>query len=273
MHSSDTKLKKVRIKTLYERKAAAEPIAILTAYDASMAALIDQAGVDAVLVGDSLGMVIQGCGRVEAVTMEQMIYHCECVRRGVERALLIGDMPFQSYAFEQQAVANAARLMSQGGVDMVKLEGAGPTLEVISALTQRDIPVCGHLGLTPQSVAKLSGYRIQGRNEEAAAVLREDARRLVDAGVDLLVLECVPEALAEQITADLSVPVIGIGAGRKVDGQVLVSYDVLGISKGRIPSFARCFASGQDQGIAGAMAAYVDAVKQRGFPNASETIA
>ena len=254
---------------LRRMKAARERIAALTAYDASFARALDAAGVDLVLVGDSLGMVVQGHTSTLPVSVDDIVYHTACVARGLHAALLVADMPFQSYATPERALDAATRMLAQGGASMVKLEGAGPLLDSIRFLAERDIPVCAHLGLTPQSVLRLGGYRVQGREQAAAERLRADARAVQDAGADLLVLECVPSALAAEVTAELAIPTIGIGAGPDCDGQILVLHDMLGINSGhRRPRFVRDFLAGSDGSIAGALEAFVQAVKSGEFPTA-----
>ena len=260
----------LNVPELRERKRRGEKIVAVTAYDASFAAAADGAGVDVVLVGDSLGMVVQGHASTLPVTVDQMVYHTACAARGMNRALLIADMPFLSARDAPTALATSRRLMGEGGAAMVKLEGSGWASEVIHALSVRDVPVCAHLGLTPQSVYKLGGFRVQGRDEAAAAHLRSAAREVQDAGADLLVLECVPAALAAEITRDLSIPTIGIGAGVDCDGQVLVMYDLIGISTGRRPRFVKNFLAGHDS-VAGALAAYASAVRAREFPGAEHS--
>jgi 3-methyl-2-oxobutanoate hydroxymethyltransferase len=256
----------VTVPKLRQMKRDGEKIASLTAYDASFARLLDAAGVDFVLVGDSLGMVVQGQRSTLPVTVEDIAYHCACVARGLKHALLVADLPFQSYATTERALAASERMLSYGGASMVKLEGAGVTLEPIRFLAERDIPVCAHLGLTPQSVLKLGGYKVQGREEAAARRLLEDAVAVQDAGADMLVLECVPSALAAEITAALEIPTIGIGAGPDCDGQILVLHDMLGINSGhRRPRFVRDFMAGAPS-IAGAVEAYVAAAKDGSFP-------
>jgi 3-methyl-2-oxobutanoate hydroxymethyltransferase len=210
-------------------------------------------------------MVLQGRESTVPVSMEEMIYHCAMVSRGSERALIVVDMPFMSYATPELAMSNAARLMKEGGAQMVKLEGGAVMVDTVRQLTQRGVPVCAHLGLLPQSVHKLGGYRVQGRDGDAAAAMLADARAMEQAGADLLVLECVPRQLAARISEALTIPVIGIGAGADTDGQVLVLYDMLGITPGKRPSFSHDFLA--DTGsIAGAIAAYVEQVKDGRFP-------
>jgi 3-methyl-2-oxobutanoate hydroxymethyltransferase len=241
------------------------PIACLTAYDATFAQLVDEAGADLVLVGDTLGMVVQGQTSTVPVTMDDMIYHTRLVARGLRRAYLVADMPFLSYVDPPTAVKNAGRLMQEGGARMVKLEGTREQAEIVAALAANGIPVCAHLGLRPQAVEKLGGFRIQGREPEAAAQIAEDARHLEQAGADILLLECIPRALAREIHAAVSVPVIGIGAGPDVDGQILVLYDILDLTPGRKPSFAKNYMAGA-AGVREALANYVREVKERIYP-------
>ncbi|MFZ5537395.1 MAG: 3-methyl-2-oxobutanoate hydroxymethyltransferase [Pseudomonadota bacterium] len=249
-------------------KSRGERMVCLTAYDASLARLVEAAGAEMVLVGDSLGMVVQGHDTTLPVTLDEVIYHTRCVARGLRsvagRAVLIADLPFMSYATPEQALHSAARLMKEGGAQVVKLEGGEPQLETVQALSRQGIPVCAHLGLTPQSVHKLGGYRVQGRDPKAAQAMLEDAVALEAAGADLLILECIPSPLAEAITRALTIPVIGIGAGPACDGQVLVSYDLLGLTP-RPPKFARNYAQSHgapDQ----ALKAFVDDVRSGAFP-------
>src|SRR5688572_29005585 len=251
---------------LRQMKADGERIAALTAYDASFARALEAAGVDLVLVGDSLGMVVQGKSSTIPVTVDEIVYHTACVANGMQAPLLVADMPFQSYATPERALDAATRMLVEGGASMVKLEGAGPLLDSIRFLSERDIPVCAHLGLTPQSVLRLGGYKVQGREQAAAERLRSDARAVADAGADLLVLECVPSALAAEVTAELAIPTIGIGAGPDCDGQILVLHDMLGLNSGhRRPRFVRDFLEGRDS-IEGAVRAYADAVREGSFP-------
>jgi 3-methyl-2-oxobutanoate hydroxymethyltransferase len=251
-------------------KARGEKIACLTAYDVSFAQLLDQAALDIVLVGDSLGMVIQGLDSTIPVSMEEMIYHGKAVSRGVQRALLILDMPFLSDATTRQAVQNAGRFMKEAGANMVKLEGGADQRELVETLTRLGIPVCAHLGLQPQRVHKLGGYRVQGRDADAAEKMLNDAQVLEQAGADLLLLECVPAALAQQVTEQADIPVIGIGAGAQTDGQILVLYDILGISAGRIPRFSKNYMQ-QAESIQQAVEQYVSEVKQGIFPDAQHS--
>jgi len=249
--------------------AAGEKIAMLTCYDASFAGLLDAAGVDVLLVGDSLGMVLQGYDSTVPVSLDEMAYHTQCVARGNTHAWIIGDLPFGSYhASAEQALRTAARLM-QSGAHMVKLEGGGWAAETVRFLVERGIPVCAHLGLTPQSVHALGGYRVQGRDAQAAKTLRQHARELAEAGAAMLVLELMPSALAAELSATLPIPVIGIGAGAGCSGQVLVLHDMLGITRGKLPRFVRDFmADGDHAGgsIDAAVRRYVAAVKDGSFP-------
>jgi 3-methyl-2-oxobutanoate hydroxymethyltransferase len=242
-----------------------EKIAMLTCYDASFAALLDRAGIDALLVGDSLGMVIAGHRSTLPVTSDEMVYHTRCVAMGARSALVIADMCFGSYqASAEQAYGNAVRLMA-AGAKMVKLEGGAWLAPTVEFLVARGIPVCGHLGLQPQSVHRLGGYKAQGKTEASARALREDAQVLTAAGIDLLVLEMVPSPLAVEITAQIPTPTIGIGAGPGCSGQVLVLYDMLGIYPGKPARFVRNFMTGSSD-VEGAVAAYTKAVKDGTFP-------
>ncbi|MDO8597445.1 MAG: 3-methyl-2-oxobutanoate hydroxymethyltransferase, partial [Sulfuricaulis sp.] len=243
-----------------------EKITCLTAYDYSFASLLDRAGIDMVMVGDSLGMVMQGHDSTLPVSVADMVYHSRCVARGVNRALLIVDMPFMSYQQSpQHAMASAGRLMQKGGAQVVKLEGGEPMAETVRFLTGRGIPVCAHLGLTPQSVHQLGGYRVQGRETTTAERIRRDAKLLQEAGASLLVLEAVPSELARTITAELEIPTIGIGAGKDCDGQVLVLQDMLGIYPRPSPKFSKNFMTGA-AGVEAAVTAYISAVKSGSFP-------
>ncbi len=255
----------VNVATLGEMKEAREPIACLTAYDASFARLVDAAGTDVVLVGDTLGMVIQGHATTVPVTMDHVIYHCRSVARGLDRAFLMADMPFMSYTTPEQALDNAVRLMQEGGAMMVKLESGQGQVGVVEYLAKHDIPVCAHLGLRPQSVHKIGGFKVQARGEKAAEQMIADARALEAAGADVLLLECVPNAVGRAIATGVQVPVIGIGAGPDVDGQILVLYDILGVTQGRLPRFAKNFMAGRDSPLE-ALKAYVQAVKSREYP-------
>lgn len=260
-----SELQPVTTATLLAMKQRGERIACVTSYDASFTLLLEAAGVDVLLVGDSLGMVIQGQESTLPVTVQDMIYHASCVARAGRRALRIVDMPFMSYASVARALANAARLMRKGGAHMVKLEGGRVAVEAVQALTAHGIPVCAHLGLTPQSVHQLGGYRVQGRDTESAARLLEEAQLMEAAGAALLVLECIPTELARQVTETLRIPTIGIGAGPHCDGQVLVLYDLLGITPGKRPRFAHDFLEHAGD-IPAALRAFVQAVRAGTFP-------
>lgn len=244
-----------------------EKIACLTAYDASFARLADAAGVEIVLVGDSLGMVVHGHGTTVGVTNEHIVYHTQAVATGLSRAFLMADMPFLSFATRDAAIHGAQQLMQKGGAKMVKLEGGAVQADIVEFLTARGVPVCGHLGLQPQMVHKLGGFKVQGREDALAKQMREDARVLEQAGADMLLIECVPSGLARSITQSAGVPVIGIGAGPDVDAQILVMHDILGVSRGRVPRFVKNFMQGRDD-IEAAMKAYVSEVKSGAFPAA-----
>ncbi len=255
----------VTLATLQRMKADGEKIASLTCYDASFAVLLDSADVDVVLVGDSLGMVIQGYDTTVPVTMDQMVYHSAAVARGLHRPFLIADLPFMSYPSKDLALAHSVRLMQEGGAKMVKLESGGKQTEIVEFLTGHDIAVCAHVGLKPQSVHKTGGFRVQGRERNTAARLLEEARQLEAAGADIVLLECIPATLGSEITAALQVPVIGIGAGPDTDGQILVVYDMLDITSGRKPRFVRNFMDGSGSNLE-AVQRYVRAVKAREYP-------
>lgn len=263
--SSGAKMIKRRtVTTLRKMKQEQEKIVMLTAYDASFGRVLDEQGVDVILIGDSLGMVIQGHPTTIPVTMEDMIYHTRTVAAVAQTALVLADLPFMSYTSPEMALRNCARLMQESNAHMVKLEGGAPQVETVKQLTHHGVPVCAHLGLQPQSVHKLGGYRVQGREEAVAKQMQADALALQDAGADMLLLECVPEALATTITASVEVPVIGIGAGRSCDGQVLVLHDMLGITP-RAPRFSLNFMQ-EGRTIPQAIRAYVEAVKAGSFP-------
>ncbi|MBT8092170.1 MAG: 3-methyl-2-oxobutanoate hydroxymethyltransferase [Gammaproteobacteria bacterium] len=255
----------VNVSTLRRMKTDGEPIACLTAYDASYAALVDAAHTDLVLVGDSLGMVIQGYDTTVPVTVDDIVYHSRIVARGLRRAFLVADMPFMSYTEPGQALDNAVRLMQEGGAMMVKLEGGDDQVGIVQHLARHDIPVCAHLGLKPQSVHKIGGFKVQGREPEQAKEMLASALRLQDAGADIVLVECVPNEAGRAITEALDVPVIGIGAGPDVDGQILVLYDILDITQGRTPRFVKNFQAGCTSPLEAAEA-YVRAVKDRSYP-------
>jgi 3-methyl-2-oxobutanoate hydroxymethyltransferase len=259
----DSTIKPLTANDLVAMKQRGEKITCLTAYDASFSALIDKVGIDMMLVGDSLGMVVQGHDTTLPVTIHDMVYHSQCVSNARRRAFVIADLPFMSYSSPGVAAKNAARLMQIGGAQMVKLEG--PRIEIVSFLVDQGIPVCGHLGLLPQLINQLGSYKVQGKEPVDAARIIVDAHQLQQAGAGLLVLECVPAALAREISAQLSIPVIGIGAGVDCDGQVLVLYDMLNIGIVKRPRFSRNFM--QDAAtIEAAIHTYHQAVKQSQFP-------
>ncbi len=268
--STHADIKKWTLPALAAAKRDQRKLVMLTAYDYGFARVADANGVDLVLVGDSLGMVVQGRDSTLPVTVQDVAYHTAAVARGLGRAMLIADLPFQSDATPERALPASIALL-QAGAEMVKLEGAGHKLEVIRFLAERDIPVCGHLGLTPQSVLKFGGYKVQGRDDEAAAKLRSDALAVAEAGASLLVLECVPSTLAADITIASSVPTIGIGAGPACDGQVLVLHDLLGLDSGhRRPKFVKNFLA-EGGSVAGAIATYAAAVRDGSFPDAEHS--
>jgi 3-methyl-2-oxobutanoate hydroxymethyltransferase len=260
----------VTLTTLAHMKQEGERIACLTCYDASFAALVDEADADVVLVGDSLGMVIQGHDTTVPVTMDHVVYHCRAVARGLNRPFLMADLPFMSYPSKEQALANSVRLMQEGGAKMVKLEsGAGQT-ETVEFLASHDIAVCAHLGLRPQSVHKSGGFRVQGRDSDAGERMLHDAKKLESAGADMLLLECIPAELGRQLTAAVRVPVIGIGAGPDTDGQILVLYDVLDITSGKKPRFVKNFMADAGTNLQ-ALKNYVQSVKKREYPAAEHS--
>lgn len=257
---------RVSIPGLRRKKERGEKISMLTAHDAAFGALVDQAGVDLVLVGDSLGMVALGYDSTVPVTMEEMIHHARAVRRGVREAILVGDMPFLSYQVEPAAaIANAGRFLKEAGCLAVKMEGGEEIAATVAAVVRAGIPVMGHIGLTPQTAGQLGGFKVQGRDERTAAKLLHDARALAAAGAFALVLECVPALLAKQISATVEIPTIGIGAGPYCDGQVLVSHDLLGLFGKFVPSFAKQYAVLADQATA-ALAAFRQEVESGAFP-------
>ncbi|MCH1920281.1 3-methyl-2-oxobutanoate hydroxymethyltransferase [Shewanella sp. A3A] len=258
-------MSKVTAATLLKFKQEGKKFTSLTAYDASFAAAFDEEGIDALLVGDSLGMVLQGHDSTLPVTIDDIVYHTRCVRRGTNRALLIADMPFMSYATPEQGMENAAKLM-QAGANMVKLEGGEWMLDTVRKLTERGIPVCTHIGLTPQFVNVFGGFKVQGRDEENAKRILNDAIAFEQAGAQLIVLECIPAKLAKEITDAVHIPVIGIGAGKDTDGQILVMHDVLGISSGYIPRFSKNYLL-QAGEIRSAIRAYIEEVQQGTFPS------
>jgi 3-methyl-2-oxobutanoate hydroxymethyltransferase len=257
-------MKTITSSTLRAAKQAGETFSCLTAYDASLAQAAGKAGIEVLLVGDSLGMVLQGHGSTLPVTIDDIAYHTRCVARGRQGSLLMADLPFMSNASRERLLLDAATLM-RAGAEMVKIEGEGWLAEDITELTRRGVPVCAHLGLTPQTVHQLGGYKVQGRDADQAEQLLDDARQLVTAGASIILLECVPATLGQAVRDALEVPVIGIGAGAQVDGQILVMHDVLGVSLGRRPRFAKNFLAETDS-IESAFRAYHEAVKTRRFP-------
>ena len=261
-------MKTTTASSLTAMKANGEKFAVITAYDFTFSKLIENAEIEVILVGDSLGNVIQGRDSTIPVTVDEMAYHTEAVKRGNNRALLITDMPFMSYASELQALENAATLM-QAGAQMVKLEGGEWLADTVQLLTERGIPVCGHVGLTPQSVHKPGGYKVQGKEEEAAAQMIADAKALESAGAELIVVECVPSSLGRELSEVLDIPVIGIGAGPDTDAQVLVLHDMLGISQ-RLPRFSKNFLD-DNSTIEEAITAYGNAVRSGTFPTSEHS--
>jgi len=264
--SAQNEAKRVTIPQLQARARDGEKLVMLTCYDASFAAISEEAGVEMLLVGDSLGMVIQGRDSTLAVTLEEVEYHVRCVAAGSRTALVIADMPFGSFQVsDEDALRNAIRFVKEAGADAVKLEGGAAMVETTRFLVERGIPVCAHIGLTPQSVHVLGGYRVQGRSEDSAARLVADARAHEEAGASLVLMEAIPAAVAASVAKALTVPTIGIGAGPDVSGQVLVLYDMLDIYPGRKARFVRNFMQGAPS-VRAAIAAYVKAVKDKSFP-------
>jgi 3-methyl-2-oxobutanoate hydroxymethyltransferase len=264
-------VKQVRVPDLRLMKERGQKITVLTAYDATMARLLDRAGIDVILVGDSLGMVVLGYDTTIPVTLDMMIHHTAAVSRGASRALIVADMPFLTYQLNtEEAMRNAGRLIKEGGAAAVKIEGGQHVAETAKRLSDIGIPVMGHLGLTPQSVHKFGGFRPQARNSEAAAQLMEDAMMLEQAGVFAIVLESIPDEVAKDVTEHIQIPTIGIGAGPYCDGQVLVSHDVLGLYDGPIPPFVKQYANAGEQILQGAKA-YIDEVRAGTFPPAKDS--
>ncbi len=269
---SQTERKKITTRALQLKKERKEPIRMLTAYDYPTALALDQAGIDAILVGDSLGMVVLGYENTLPVTMEDMLHHCKAVKRGARYALLIGDMPFMSYQVSiPDAVRNAGRFLQEAGMDAVKLEGGRERLETVRAIVSAGIPVMGHLGLTPQSVHQMGGFRPQGRNFRAARAILEDALLLQEAGCFSLVLESIPTRLASLITSRLEIPTIGIGAGPGCDGQVLVTHDLLGLFDRFTPRFVKKYAN-LHASMVEAFTSYIEDVDRRDFPGPEHSI-
>ena len=259
----------VTLHTLQAKKEKGERFAVLTAYDAAFANQISSAGIEVILVGDSLGMVLQGHTSTLPVTVTDMVYHTQAVARGNQGSMIMSDLPFMSYATPEQALENCSKVMA-AGANIVKLEGGEWLCDTVSMLAERGIPVCAHLGLTPQTVNKLGGYRVQGRDEASALRLLEDARKLEEAGASMLLLECVVTSVAQQITANSSVPVIGIGASNNTDAQVLVMHDMLGVTPGRRPKFSKDFLA-ENASVQEAFAAYAAAVRDGSFPSSEQS--
>ncbi|GGA74190.1 3-methyl-2-oxobutanoate hydroxymethyltransferase 1 [Neiella marina] len=262
-------MKKVSVASLLKKKQEGQKFATLTAYDASFAKLFDDCGIDLILIGDSLGMVLQGESSTLPVTVEQVAYHTRCVASSTQRTMVVADMPFMSYATPEQTYENAAELM-RAGANMVKMEGGEWLCETIQGLVDRGVPVCGHLGLTPQSVNVFGGFKIQGRGDAAARQLINSAMELEKAGIQLLVLECIPAPLAKRVARSLTIPVIGIGAGKDTDGQILVMQDMLGITAGYVPSFSKNYLAATGD-IREAVKLYIDEVEQGLFPAAEQS--
>lgn len=258
---------RITLPLLQRYKQQQQKFCTLTAYDASFARLFDQLGIEVLLVGDSLGMVLQGHDSTLPVSLQDMCYHTACVRRAVQNSFILADLPFMSYSRLDQALDSCQQLM-QAGAHGLKLEGGSELSELVHRLTQLGVPVCAHLGLTPQSVNLFGGYRVQGREPEQAESLLQDARQLYVSGAQMLLLECVPKNLAKKISEELPIPVIGIGAGPDTDSQVLVMHDLLGLTPGKAPRFVQNFLEGQTQGIAGAIRAFSDAVRNGSYPAA-----
>ena len=261
-----TNKEKVSLNDIKEKKGKRQPITMLTAYDYPSARLVDKAGMDIILVGDSLAMTVMGHTNTLAVTMDEIIHHCKMVARGANHAFLVGDMPFMSYqSGARDAILNAGRLLKEGGMEAVKLEGGGKMTDIVRAISDCGISVMGHIGLTPQSVVKLSGYRVQGKSAESAKQLIDDAMALQEAGCFAIVLESIPDAVAEIITMKLSIPTIGIGAGKHCDGQVLVFHDLIGFYQGPVPKFVKKYTD-LNRIISTAVQKYCEEVQTGKFP-------
>jgi 3-methyl-2-oxobutanoate hydroxymethyltransferase len=260
----------VTLDTLQSMKRDGEKIACLTTYDAGFTRVLELAGVDMFIIGDSLGMVVMGYDSTVPVTMDDMLHHAASVARVGRHSYRVVDLPYQSYSNKDMALANARRLVDEGGADMVKLEGGTDMATIVAHIVDHGIPVCGHIGLLPQSIESLGGYKVQGHGAEAAREILADARALQAAGAGLVVMECIPATLGAEITADLDIPTIGIGAGPDCDGQVLVLYDMLGITQGRLPRFVKDF-MGEGGSIPAAIMAYVDAVRDGRYPAPEHT--
>ena len=265
--------KKVTIAELLHKKETGQKITMMTAYDYPTASLVDQAGIDTILVGDSLGMVVLGYDSTVPVTMDEMIHHCKAVVRGVKAAFVIGDMPFLSYQVSiEKAIENAGRFIKEAGCDCVKLEGGSEMANVVKAIVDAGIPVCAHIGLTPQTATKLSGFKVQGKDAESARALFQSAKDLERAGAFMVVMECIPDLLAERITRDLSIPTIGIGAGKQCDGQVLVYHDLVGLFERFTPKFVKQYTNLAPQ-IREALMKFKEEVENGVFPGAGHSVA
>ncbi len=264
---------KVTIAALQKKKAAGQKITMMTAYDYPTASLVDQADIDTILVGDSLGMVVLGYPSTVPVTMDEMVHHCKAVARGTKKALIIGDMPFLSYhASIEDAIRNAGRFLKEAGCDCVKLEGGSEMADVVKAVVDKGIPVCGHIGLTPQTATKLSGFGVQGKDADSARALLQSAKDLEAAGAFMIVMECIPDLLAERITRELQIPTIGIGAGKGCDGQVLVYHDVVGLFERFTPKFVKKYINLSPQ-IRDALIQYRKDVESGAFPGPEHSFA
>jgi len=263
--------KKLTIQDIIMMKQSGEKISMLTAYDVSFAGLLDSSGIDVILVGDSLGMVLLGYESTIPVTMEEMLHHCRAVKKGVNRAILVGDMPFMSYQVSvSEAISNAGRFLKEAGCDAVKLEGGTEVCDTVKAIVRAGIPVMGHIGLTPQTASQLGGYKVQGKDAESARRLLESARSLEAAGAFSMVLECIPAQLSQVISEAVAIPTIGIGAGRFCDGQVLVTHDMVGMFEKFVPTFVKKYANLAPQ-IKEAVAAYHKEVKAGDFPDEEQS--
>lgn len=257
---------KITVKDFYRKKAAQQKITMLTAYDYPTAQMVDEAGLDAILVGDSVSMVVQGIDNTLPVTMDEMIYHTKMVARAVKSAMVIGDMPYMSYQISvEEALRNAARFIKEGGAQAIKLEGGREVADVVAAMTRAEIPVMAHVGLTPQAMHRMGGFKVQGRSSDAAERILEDAKILEDAGAFSLVVEAVPADLASRITSSLGIPTIGIGAGVNCDGQVLVLHDLLGLFERFLPKFAKRYVNLKEEGLK-AIQEYKKEVEDGTFP-------
>ncbi len=264
-------MKKTTVETILKKKSSGQKITMLTAYDYPFARMVDEAGVDMILVGDSLAMVVQGLENTLPVTMDEMIYHTRIVTRATDRAMVVADMPFMSYQVSvQEAIRNAGRFLKEAGAEAVKIEGGSEVVDRVRAMVSSDIPVVAHIGLTPQAIHRMGGYKVQGKTEQQRKILKEDALRLQDAGAFCMILEAIPMDLAAEITEALSIPTIGIGAGPHCDGQVLVIHDLLGLFERFVPKFVRRYANLKEVGLK-AIRAYIEDVQQGRFPSEEES--